>query len=53
MHTELRRFVARLVGTIAITLVPVVFVTFASMPLNLSRHPGEMASIDAPPRHMT
>lgn len=53
MHAELRRFVARLVGTIAITLVPVVFIAFVSMPLNLNRHPGEMASLDAPPRHMT
>ncbi|WP_428420017.1 hypothetical protein [Methylibium sp.] len=54
MHTELRRFLSKLLGAIAITLVPVVVTAFISMPLNLNRHPGEPVSpgLEAP-RHMT
>lgn len=53
MHTDLHRFVSRLVGTIALALAPVVFTAFVSIPLNLNGHPGEMAQVDAPPKHMT
>lgn len=54
MHTDLRQFLSRLVGTIVLALVPVVFTAFVSMPLSLNRHPGEVAQAqDAPARHMT
>ncbi len=55
MHIELHRFLSRLIGAIAITLVPVVFTAFVSMPLSLNRHPGETAQAQplAPARHMT
>jgi hypothetical protein len=53
-NPELHRFVTRLIGVVAITLVPVVFTTFMSMPLSLNRHPGEAAPTGtALPRHMT
>ena len=54
MHTDLHDFLARLAGTIALTLVPVVFTAFVSLPISLSRHPGEAASAAvAVARHMT
>lgn len=54
MHTELRDFLSRFIGTVGMTLVPVVLVAFVSMPLSLSRHPGEaMLAMAAAPAHMT
>jgi ABC-type phosphate/phosphonate transport system permease subunit len=53
MHADLHQFLSRLIGTIVLALVPVVFTAFVSMPLSLSRHPGELAQVDAHPRHMT
>ena len=53
MNTDLHHFIARFIGTVLLALAPVVFTAFVSMPLNLNRHPGEMAQVDAPPRHMT
>ena len=53
MHTDLHQFLSRLVGTIVLALAPVFFTTFASMPLSLNRHPGELVQVDAPARHMT
>lgn len=44
MQDDLRDFLYRFVGTVALTLVPVVFIAFASMPMALSRHPGEAPS---------
>ena len=38
MHTDLREFLSRFIGTVAMTLVPVVLIAFMSMPLNLGRH---------------
>lgn len=54
MQADLHDFVARFVGTVVMTLVPVVVIAFLSMPLSLGRHPGE-ESIDAnaPAAHMT
>jgi hypothetical protein len=43
MHTELRHFLTRLVGVMALTLVPVVLTAFLTMPMSLGRHPGEPA----------
>jgi hypothetical protein len=55
MHPELRRFLARLVGVVLMALMPLAFITFVSIPLNLNRHPGDVAPhITAPlPQHMT
>jgi hypothetical protein len=53
MHVELHRFLARFVGTVVLALIPVVFTAFVSLPLTLNRHPGEAASVQMPPRHMT
>lgn len=54
MQDELRNFLARLAGSVAMTLVPVVLIAFLTMPYNLRRHPGE-PPIDAgaPAAHMT
>lgn len=53
MHADLHQFLSRLIGTILLALAPVVFTAFVSMPLSLNRHPGELAQVDAPARHMT
>ena len=51
MHTQLQSFLRRYLGVVAITLAPVVFTTFVSIPFNLQRHPGDLdghrISIDA------
>ncbi len=41
MQHDLREFLSRFVGTVVITLAPVVLVAFVSMPLVLGHHPGE------------
>ena len=54
MHPELRRFLAQLARTVVATLVPVLLVTFISVPVNLGRHPGDaVAHAPAPAQHMT
>ena len=54
MNADLRDFLARLAGTIAMTLVPVVLIAFLSMPLSLGHHPGEpRLHAGAPAAHMT
>ena len=53
MHADLQQFLSRLIGTIVLALAPVVFTAFVSMPLSLNRHPGEIAPVDAAPKHMT
>ena len=53
MHPELRRFLSLFIGTIVLTLIPVIFIAFVSMPISLNRHPGEPAPTDLPFRHMT
>jgi hypothetical protein len=53
MHADLRQFLSRFIGTIVLALAPVVFTAFVSMPWSLNRHPGELAQVNAPPRHMT
>lgn len=54
MQVDLREFLSRFAGTVAMTLVPVALIAFLSMPLSLNRHPGE-APLDAsvPIEHMT
>ena len=41
MDNDLRTFIARWLGTVAMVLVPVVLTAFVTMPLSLGRHPGE------------
>ena len=53
MHPELHRFLSRFIGTVILTLIPVIFIAFVSMPISLNRHPGEPAPADLPLRHMT
>jgi hypothetical protein len=53
MHTELRSFLAHLLGTVTMTLVPVIFTAFISMPLSLERHPGETSASTTLSQHMT
>jgi hypothetical protein len=54
MHSELRHFLLRLSGIVALALVPVIVTAFLSLPLSLGRHPGEAPAIDELQlRHMT
>lgn len=54
MHVDLRYFLVRLAGVVAISLVPVIVTAFLSLPLSLGRHPGEAPALeDAQLRHMT
>lgn len=54
MQNDFREFLSRFVGTVVITLVPVVFIAFLSMPVSLSCHPGEVPlGSGAPFMHMT
>lgn len=54
MHADLRDFLHRFTGTVVMTLVPVVLVTFLSVPVSLGRHPGDSApDRGAPFAHMT
>ena len=54
MQHDLREFLSRFVGTVVITLLPVVLIAFLSMPLSLGRHPGEVPlESSAPSAHMT
>ena len=54
MNADLRDFLARLAGTVAMKLVPVKIIAFLSMPLSLGHHTGEpLLDANAPPAHMT
>jgi len=55
MHTQLQSFLRRYFGVVMITLAPVIFTAFVSIPFNLERHPGEVAAAqqEAPVRHMS
>lgn len=47
-------FVRQLVGTVAATLMFVVFVAFCSIPFNMGGHPGEVRAATMPRSdHMT
>ena len=41
MNSFPRLFVRQFVGVVAAALIPVVLVTFCSIPFNLGGHPGE------------
>jgi hypothetical protein len=53
MNSDLRLFLARLFGLVAMTLVPVVLTAFLTIPFNLGRHPGDAAPEGPVARHMT
>jgi|PlaIllAssembly_1097288.scaffolds.fasta_scaffold287010_3 hypothetical protein len=54
MNNDLRHFLARWLGTVAMALVPVVIAAFITMPLSLGRHPGDaVPQGSAVLRHMT
>lgn len=53
MNDEVHDFIARLLGTVILAALPVVFTAFVSVPLSLNRHPGDAVPVDGPPRHMT
>ena len=54
MHTELHDFLARLIGAVALALVPVILTAFLTLPMSLNRHPGEAPAVPAAqPMHLT
>lgn len=55
MHNQLQSFMRRYLGVVTITLAPVIFTAFVSIPYNLERHPGEiaLAQPQAPVQHMS
>lgn len=54
MQADLCEFLSRFIGTVAMTLVPVLFVAFLSVPMSLGGHPGEsLQDRGAPFAHMT
>ena len=54
MQEDLREFLTRFAATVVMTLAPVVFIAFVSMPLSLGHHPGEApARTSTPYTHMT
>ena len=54
MQIDLREFLARLAGAVAMTLIPVVFIAFLSMPSSLHHHLGNQPNdLNAPAVHMT
>jgi hypothetical protein len=54
MQTDLHDFPSRIVGTIIMTLIPVLMVAFITMPASLHHHIGVSAqSAQTAPQHMT
>ena len=54
MNNDLHHFLARLIGVVCFTLIPVILTAFVSMPMSLNRHPGEpAASSMTMSQHMT
>lgn len=54
MQADLRAFLARLFTTVAMTLAPVAFIAFATMPASLHHHIGTPGKVvHAAPQHMT
>lgn len=54
MQIDLHDFLARIARTIAMTLVPVVFIAFITMPASLHHHVGTVANVaETAPQHMT
>jgi hypothetical protein len=54
MQPDLHNFLLRLAGTIVMTLAPVVFIAFVSMPASLHHRAGALPTMEAaPPQHMS
>ncbi len=54
MQVDLREFLSRLVGAVALTLLPVLLIAFVAMPASLHHHLGNQpADQNAPIAHMT
>jgi hypothetical protein len=54
MQSDLHDFLARIARTIAMTLDPVAFIAFVTMPTSLHHHIGTPANVgETAPRHMT
>jgi hypothetical protein len=54
MQTDLHDFLARIARTIAMTLLPVAFIAFVTMPASLHHHIGTPANmVEVAPQHMT
>ena len=54
MPTDLNDFLARIARTIAMTLLPVAFITFVTLPASLHHHIGTPANgVEVAPEHMT
>ena len=53
MNSDLRHFLAPMIGLAAMTLLPVVLTAFLTIPFNLGRYPGEPAPQGPVQRHMT
>lgn len=54
MQVDLREFLSRLAGAVALTLLPVVFIALLSMPSSLHHHLGDQPNDrNAPFAHMT
>ena len=54
MQVDLHEFLSRLTGTVVMTLAPVVFIAFLSLPSSLHHHFGsDLIEPNAPVAHMT
>ena len=54
MQAELHDFLTRIARTIAMTLAPVAFITFVTMPASLHHHIGKPGNVvEILPQHMT
>jgi hypothetical protein len=54
MQPDLRDFLARIVRTIAMTLLPLAYIAILTMPASLHHHFGPPANgVEVAPQHMT
>jgi hypothetical protein len=54
MQADLHDFLARIARTITMTLVPVAFIAFVTMPASLHHHIGTPTElVESAPQHMT
>jgi hypothetical protein len=54
VNNDLHHFLARLIGVVGFTLIPVILTAFVAMPMSLNRHPGEpVGSPTAASQHLT
>lgn len=53
MHPELRRFVAEMLGTVALALLPVILASFLLLPMNLVADSAATGGEAASQRHLT